>query len=340
MKKVIALILCLSVMLGFASCAKKVEVPSKSDVKKAAKEEYDMDFKVDSEDISDDEKDAEWVLISKDGTLQVTVTWNAKKPEEFEFDDEALETTTTTTTEEPTTTESSEDPTTTTTADTSATDSTDNTGSNPNPNPNPSGAKYVNFDDMSFYINGKKYTLGKTTLQDMIDDGVKFEEDDLENAKNNIKSHYQSSYFKIGVPFEDGELEDAKNNLKSKYQSAPFKVDIGKGFSCFIYVFNDTDSGRPSNECYVNEVTYYGSYTKGDTQNILTFDFPLNVTIDDLKANAGDPTEKPYHNEDDPKFIADYLEWTKQGKKYMNRNRYRFEFYNYELRNVTITYFP
>ena len=313
MKKVIALILCLSVMLGFASCAKKVEVPSKSDVKKAAKEEYDMDFKVDSEDISDDEKDAEWVLISKDGTLEVTVTWNAKKPEEFEFDDKTLETTTTTTTEEPTTTESSEDPTTTTTADTSATDSTDNTGSNPNPNPNPSGAKYVNFDEMNFYINGQKFTLGKTTLQDMID---------------------------AGVPFKDGELEDAKNNLKSKYQSAPFKVDIGKGFSCFIYVFNDTDSGRPSNECYVNEVTFYGSYTKGETQNILTFDFPLNVTIEDLKANAGDPTEKPYHNEDDPKFIADYLEWTKQGKKYMNRNRYRFEFYNYELRNVTITYFP
>ena len=79
MKKILALVLSLAMMLGLASCAKKVEVPSKSDVKKAAKEEYDMDFKVDSEDISDDEKDAEWVLISKDGTLQVTVTWNAKK---------------------------------------------------------------------------------------------------------------------------------------------------------------------------------------------------------------------------------------------------------------------
>ena len=311
MKKVIALILCLSVMLGFASCAKKVEVPSKSDVKKAAKEEYDMDFKVDSEDISDDEKDAEWVLISKDGTLQVTVTWNAKKPEEFEFDDEALEEPTTTTTTEEATTTTEEPATTTTTEDTSATDSSDNGGSNPNPNP--SGAKYVNFDEMNFYINGQKFTLGKTTLQDLIDDGV---------------------------PFEDGELEDAKNNLKSKYQSAPFKVDIGKNFNCYIYVFNDSDSGRPANECYVNEVSFHGSYTKGETQNVLTFDFPLNVTIEDLKANAGDPTEKPYHNEDDPKFIADYLEWTKQGKKYMNRNRYRFEFYNYELRNVTITYFP
>ena len=311
MKKVIALILCLSVMLGFASCAKKVEVPSKSDVKKAAKEEYDMDFKVDSEDISDDEKDAEWVLISKDGTLQVTVTWNAKKPEEFEFDDEALEEPTTTTTTEEATTTTEEPATTTTTEDTSATDSSDNGGSNPNPNP--SGAKYVNFDEMNFYINGQKFTLGKTTLQDMID---------------------------AGVPFKDGELEDAKNNLKSKYQSAPFKVDIGKNFNCYIYVFNDSDSGRPANECYVNEVSFHGSYTKGETQNVLTFDFPLNVTIEDLKANAGDPTEKPYHNEDDPKFIADYLEWTKQGKKYMNRNRYRFEFYNYELRNVTITYFP
>ena len=311
MKKVIALILCLSVMLGFASCAKKVEVPSKSDVKKAAKEEYDMDFKVDSEDISDDEKDAEWVLISKDGTLQVTVTWNAKKPEEFEFDDEELEEPTTTTTTEEATTTTEEPATTTTTEDTSATDSSDNGGSNPNPNP--SGAKYVNFDEMNFYINGQKFTLGKTTLQDMID---------------------------AGVPFKDGELEDAKNNLKSKYQSAPFKVDIGKSFNCYIYVFNDSDSGRPANECYVNEVSFHGSYTKGETQNVLTFDFPLNVTIEDLKANAGDPTEKPYHNEDDPKFIADYLEWTKQGKKYMNRNRYRFEFYHYELRNVTITYFP
>ena len=72
MKKVLALILGLTMMLGIAACAKKVEVPSKSDVKKAAAEEFDMEFKVDSEDVSDDEKEAEWVLISKDGSLEVT----------------------------------------------------------------------------------------------------------------------------------------------------------------------------------------------------------------------------------------------------------------------------
>ena len=313
MKKVLALILCLSVMLGFASCAKKVEVPSKSDVKKAAKEEYDMDFKVDSEDISDDEKDAEWVLISKDGTLQVTVTWNAKKPEEFEFDDEALEEPTTTTTTEEATTTTEEPATTTTTEDTSATDSSDNGGSNPNPNP--SGAKYVNFDDMSFYINGKKYTLGKTTLQDMIDDGVKFEEDDLENAKNNIKSHYQSSYFKIDPGVKNG---------------------------CFIWiqVFNETDSGKPANECYVNEILYKVLSDEGAKQKVITFDFPLNLTLDELKANSGEPNETPYHNEDNPKYIYDTLEWTKKGTKFWNSNRISFRFTNGALKEVSMTYIP
>ena len=216
MKKVLALILCLSVLLGFASCAKKVEVPSKSDVKKAAAEEYDMDFKVDSEDVSDDEKEAEWVLISKDGTLEVTVTWNAKKPDEFEFDDKELAapTETETETEAPTTTESeTEAPTTTTTTSESETSGDGTTASGVAP----SGASYVNFDEMNFYIKGKKYTLGKTTLQDLIDDGV---------------------------PFEDGELEDAKNNLKSKYQSSYIKLNPGvKGYYVWIQVFNETDSG-------------------------------------------------------------------------------------------------
>ena len=57
-KKVLALVLGLSMMLGIAACGKKVEVPSKSDVKKAAAEEYDMDFKVDSEEIAKNQKGA------------------------------------------------------------------------------------------------------------------------------------------------------------------------------------------------------------------------------------------------------------------------------------------
>ena len=34
--------------------------------------------------------------------------------------------------------------------------------------------QFVNFEDMSFFYNGKKYTLGVTTLQDLANDGVEF----------------------------------------------------------------------------------------------------------------------------------------------------------------------
>ena len=312
MKKILALLLTLTMVLGFASCAKKVEVPSKSDVKKAASEEYDMDFKVDSQDISDDEKEAEWVLISKDGTLEVTVNWNAKKPDEFEFDDRELEVETppTTTEEVPTTTTTEETPTTTTT-EASTPDSTENGGGSGNPNP--SGVKYVNFDEMNFYINGKKYTLGKVTLQELVDDGV---------------------------PFKSGESENFGNNLKSKYQSSAIKLEIGDGWTVSINVFNDTDAGKPMNECYVNEISIYTSQKRAD-QKILTFDFPFDtLTIEDLKANSGEPNEEPYHNDENPDFVADYLRYTKKGTKYMNYNYYNFQFYNGKLTNFYMTYIP
>ena len=315
MKKIFALLLTLSMMLGFASCAKKVEVPSKSDVKKAAAEEYDMDFKVDSEDISDDEKEAEWVLVSKDGTLEVTVTWNAKTPDEFEFDDRELETPTTTTEEtDPTTTETEAPTTTTTEATTDTSESSENGGSETNANPNPTGAKYVNFDEMNFYINGKKYTLGKTTLQELVDDGVPFAEGESDNFNNNVKSHYQSGYIKIDCGTKNGNY-------------------------FWIEVFNDTDSGKPMNECYVNQILFKILNDEGAKQTLVTFDFPFTLTMDELKANSGEPTEKPYHNETGSN-VYDKLEWTKKGTKFMNRNRYEFSFKNGAFSEVDMTYIP
>lgn len=92
MKKIFAVILSISMIMGLAACAKKAEVPSKKDVQKEVEKEYDMDFKLDSKDIANDESEAEWVFISKDGTLEVTVTWSADDPDEFDFDEEYIDT--------------------------------------------------------------------------------------------------------------------------------------------------------------------------------------------------------------------------------------------------------
>ena len=90
MKKIFAVILSISLIMGLAACAGKVEVPSKKDVQKEVEKEYDMNFKLDSKDIAEDGSEAEWVFVSEDGTLEVTVTWSADDPDEFDFDEEEL----------------------------------------------------------------------------------------------------------------------------------------------------------------------------------------------------------------------------------------------------------
>lgn len=311
-KKVMALVLGLSMMLSIAACGKKVEVPSKSDVKKAAAEEYDMDFKVDSEEISKDEKEAEWVLISKDGSLEVTVTWNAKNPEEFEFDAEEHPEATETEPEisiETETSESSE--TSETTAATTAASETSAAGSetSANPNPNPSGALYVNFDEMNFYVNGKKFTLGKTTLQEMIDAGVPFDSEDLQNANNNVKSNSESDCFKIM---------------------------IGDYYYARVYFMNDTEDGKAAKDCFVHEITF----RYDDPQDVVTFDFPFDITMDSLKANSGEPNEEPFHYDGDDGYYSDTLKYTKESERYYNKSVYEFDFVKGEFDSIRMTYIP
>lgn len=173
----------------------------------------------------------------------------------------------------------------------------------------PSGS-YVNLDNMQFSINGKTYTLGKTTLQEMIDDGVPFEEDDLANANNNLN----------------------KNS-----QSQGFRIVLGEYWTAQVYAMNDTDSNKTAAECYVSEV--YLPMKKDATQDILTFAFPLDMTMDQLKANAGEPTEERHYDGDND-YYSDTLEYTRESTKYIGDSGYSFEFTNGKLNYITIEYLP
>ena len=300
MKKVMALILGAAMMFGIAACAKKVEVPSKSDVKKAAAEEYDMDFKVESEDISKDEKEAEWVLISKDGSLELTVTWNAKNPDEFEYDEEEHPEATETEPVIETVTEPVE-----TETETEATTAATTRGASV------INGTIVNFDEMNFYVNGKKFTLGQSTLHDMID---------------------------AGVPFESSDIENAGNNVKSNSESDTFRIVIDEYYYARVYFMNDTEEGRPASECFVHEISLT---IKDEPQSVVTFDFPVTITMDELIANSGDPNEDIFHYEsDDGTYISDTVKYSKDSEKYYNKNYYQFEFVNGKLDSLYITYIP
>ena len=169
----------------------------------------------------------------------------------------------------------------------------------------------VNFDEMNFYINGKKYTLGKTTLQEMIDDGVPFDKNDIKHADDVVEKNHQLS---------------------------SFSIELGEYLSAQVYVFNDTDGDLAAKDCYVNEI--YLPIYEDRKQDILTFDFSMDLTVDDIKASCGDPDDENTYDSDDGTYHSYRMYYKTKSSKYMRGSSYTFEFINDVLRYIYIEYMP
>ena len=170
--------------------------------------------------------------------------------------------------------------------------------------------KYVDLDDMHFYINGEKYTLGKTTLQEMIDDGVPFKDDDIANAGNNINPSTESGGFKITL---------------AEYCSAQ------------VYVLNDTSENKKASECYISKI--YLPTSQQDGQTILSFEFPTSATEEEIRANAGEPTKENQYDGSNG-YVSRKIEYTRESNTYIGDYGYTFEFANGTLQYITIDYMP
>lgn len=171
---------------------------------------------------------------------------------------------------------------------------------------------YIDFDEMRFYLNGKKYVLGVNTLQDMIDDGVPFDENDLANAGN---------------------------NLNPNYQSQGFVIELADYYNAQVYTMNDSEDNKTIAECTLCEI--YLPVRNDLEQNILSFDFPLDITMDELIATCGEPDENTHWvSEDDETYYTDTIVYKRDSEKYLGHSDYRFEFTKGELKYVYINYVP
>ena len=172
--------------------------------------------------------------------------------------------------------------------------------------------KYVDFDDMSFWVNGQQFTLGVNTLQDMIEAGVVFDAEDL---------------------------EDAENNLRKNLRSETFKFSISAHGYATVRVINATDKGKRLADCVLCRI-YVSFYDHPEEigDSILSFAFPMSMTKDKLLENAGEPDDKSHY--DGSRYTSDTFEYRKSGRKYFGYNKYIFDFYNDVLTYVTIEYLP
>ena len=119
------------------------------------------------------------------------------------------------------------------------------------------GNKYVDLDNRSFAYNGKVYTLGVSTLQDMIDDGVPFRERDIANANN---------------------------NLNPNTESQNFSIELDEFYAAQVSTGNFTDQHRLWLKHQLLDLFLVHLEYNNDN---LTFAFPLTLTEEELIANTG-----------------------------------------------------
>ena len=227
--------------------------------------------------------------------------------ERTEDEEETKKTTEEETTEETTTEKETEEETTTTTeSETEATTEAKR---------EEFSGKVVDFDDMHFFVNGKKYTLGKSTLKEMIDDGVPFEESDLKKLDQKIKKN-------------------------QRQLTGGFRIRLDKFWSALVYVMNVDDDEKTLGECVIYRISVPSLTENYKNEANLTFDFPLNLTMDELVKAAGEPEGSNKSHYDGEKYHTDTYSYKQKSKKFLGSKAFTFEFKNDVLNKIELDYIP
>lgn len=169
---------------------------------------------------------------------------------------------------------------------------------------------YADLDNLEFAINGKVYRVGETTLQTLIDDGV---------------------------PFDDRTVGNVGNNVNPNSQSDTFHVVLDDYWTLQIWTANFTEAGAVAKDLPISKI--YLPLKPDKTQNVATLAVPFDVTMDALKANAGEPTEVDHYDGGDG-YTSDTLEYQYESSQYYSKGGYQFDFVKEKLNGVYITYLP
>ncbi len=181
---------------------------------------------------------------------------------------------------------------------------------------------YADLENRSFAYKGKVFTLGESTLKDLIDGGIPFDENDLNNKGNNLNKNYETSSYTADI---------------NDYVTMQFR---------FI---NTTGETKTEEECPLSYVRIYHLYVPQpnydaernakitesilDAANIVCFSFPETLTKEQLLENNSENAEQDEYNN-----VNYYID----SEVYMGKSGYRFKFdkKTNQLEEMSISWLP
>lgn len=180
---------------------------------------------------------------------------------------------------------------------------------------------YADLDNRAFVYNGKKFTLGESTLKDLIDGGIPFEENSVNNSGNNVNKNYETDRYTARI---------------NDYVTMQFMFG------------NFTDSEQKAEDCVLTYIRYSHLYVPHpdyeaslnaeisemmlDGAKQVNFSFPTTITKDQLLEKCNENAEE------DGKVVK----YTVDSEVYMGSSGYTFEFDDTtgQLKEVMISWLP
>ena len=168
---------------------------------------------------------------------------------------------------------------------------------------------FTDFENMSFTYNGNTYTLGVSTLQDLIDDGVELS--GLDAASDIVDS--QSTYY------------------------AGFSIELIPYRSATMTVANYTDEELPASDCVITSLSV--DAIREIPEGTIEFNFPDLFTTEDLVNSAGEPDNINEFELSDGTPYAIYT-YEQSSEIYYGYRRYEYSFENGVIDDISMSYIP
>lgn len=181
--------------------------------------------------------------------------------------------------------------------------------------------KYADMDNRSFVYNGQKFTLGESTLKDLIDGGIPFEENDLNNSGNNVNKNYETERYTARI----------NDYVTMQFMFGNFTDNEQKAEDCILsYVrYSHLYDPQPDYDADMNSEIAEAML---DAAKIVHFSFPGTLTKDQLLANSSENAEED----------GNYVKYMVDSEVYMGSSGYEFEFNKEtdQLKEVRISWLP
>ena len=170
----------------------------------------------------------------------------------------------------------------------------------------PGDGVWINFDEMAFFLNDKKYILGQTTPINLVMDGIYMNDPSGCGAELRLKEGSVSRVFEVGL-------------------AGKWKVDF--------YAVNTTDSDQQVRDCPLCELMLTIE-DKEMKYNHISFNFPVTMTDEALLETAGEPSTIHHAEEEKQGGTGDTYIYEH------NDRSYSFKFIDHKLKEVEMIFRP